>query len=52
MDFGPTRPNTTSNRLYPKSGMIPRYTGYLPRKIYSFQENRLHIKTFLSHLRT
>ncbi len=29
----PQRPATsfTSHRLYPKSGMIPKYTGYLPR---------------------
>lgn len=32
VDFGQTRPSTSSNRLFPRSGMIPRYTGYLPRK--------------------
>jgi hypothetical protein len=29
MDFTQTR---SSNRVYARSGMIPKYTGYIPRK--------------------
>jgi hypothetical protein len=34
MDFTDQRPATTSSakRLYIKPGMVPKYTGYLPRK--------------------
>lgn len=37
MNFVPTRSISTlssSHRLYPNSGMIPKYTGYLPRKTF------------------
>jgi hypothetical protein len=37
-DFGRERSAMTtvpSNRIYRQSGMIPRYTGYLPRKFFS-----------------
>lgn len=42
MNFVPQRSTTSFDqpRLYPNSGMIPKYTGYLPRK------NFLHIDVF------
>jgi hypothetical protein len=34
MDFSQIRPTTdSSHRIYARSGMIPKYTGYLPRKL-------------------
>jgi hypothetical protein len=52
-NFVPQRPATSfsRNRLYPTSGMIPKYTGYLPRMNISiylfitffFLERKYHI---------
>jgi hypothetical protein len=39
MDFSQQRPTTTSsNRIYARSGMVPKYTGYLPRKLIIEEE--------------